>query len=154
MERPVIIGTGIDIVEIDRVRRLGERYGKRFLDRVFTPGERARCTVRRDPWPSLAARLAAKEAGMKCLGLGLDTAGWHDFEVTSRPGERPRLALAGRAAARARELGVGGMWVSLSHSRHYAVAHVVAAGAASHPGQGPERGPGAPGNGSMAEGPS
>ena len=84
---------------------------------------------------------------------GLDTASWHDFEVTSRPGERPRLALAGRAAARAQQLGVGGLWVSLSHSRHYAVAHVVAAAAPSHPGQEP-RGPAAPGNGSTAEGPS
>lgn len=152
MERPVIIGTGIDIVEIDRVRRLGERYGERFLQRVFTPGERDRCTARRDPWPSLAARLAAKEAGMKCLGLGLDTASWHDFEVTSRPGERPRLALAGRAAARAEELGVGGLWVSLSHSRHYAVAHVVAAGAPPCGGERPVSGPGASATEMAAEG--
>jgi len=67
----MIHGIGIDIVEIARMRRLVERYGERFLRRVFTEGERAYAMQRRDPIPSLAARFAAKEAGLKALGAGV-----------------------------------------------------------------------------------
>lgn len=119
----------MDIVEIDRIRRLGERYGERFVRRVFTEGEWRSCQGRRDPWPSLAARWAAKEAGMKSLGLGMEDAGWRDFEVVTPPGQKPRLELSGRAALRAREMGVARLLVSLSHERAFAVAYVLATGA-------------------------
>lgn len=122
----MVLGAGVDIVDIERIRRLGERYGDRFVRRVFTEGEWRSCQGRRDPWPSLAARWAAKEAGMKSLGLGMEDAGWRDFEVVTPPGQKPQLALSGRAAQRARELGVSRLLLSLSHERAFAVAYVLA----------------------------
>lgn len=122
----MIVGTGIDIVEIERVRAAAQRFGERFLKRVFTPGELAHCRSRRDPWPGLSARFAAKEAAMKALGAGMDAVGWRDLEVVSQPGGQPGLRLHGRALALARRRGVDSLWLSMSHSRTLAVAQVVA----------------------------
>lgn len=122
--------TGVDIVELDRIRRAIDRHGERFLVRVYTEAELDRY---RDRLPELAVRLAAKEAVSKALGVGLrhisrHGIGWLDVEVLSDPYGKPVLRLSGRAQALAEELGLGDWAISLSHSREYAVAFVVASG--------------------------
>jgi holo-[acyl-carrier protein] synthase len=115
-----VLETGVDIVEIDRVANLAERYGDRFGRRVFTSDEWR--TFRRQP-SSLAARFAAKEAVIKALGS--PNIALHEIRVVRAPGQRPTVELGGRARARAEALGVRQIALSLSHSRRYAVAFVV-----------------------------
>ena len=124
------LSTGVDIVELDRIRRAIARHGERFLARVYTEAELDRY---RDRLPELAVRLAAKEAVSKALGVGLrhissHGIGWHDVEVLSDPYGKPVLRLSGCAQVLAEELGLCDWAVSLSHSREYAVAFVVASG--------------------------
>lgn len=120
-----VIGVGVDIIEIERVRRAAERGGDRFMRRVFSSKEAVYCRSRRDPARHLAARFAAKESVIKALrvppGLGWL---WRDIEVTGRGGP-PSLSLSGRALERARKLGVSGSHLSLSHSETHAIAMVV-----------------------------
>ncbi len=118
-----MLSTGVDIIEISRVRDVLDRYGQRFLDRVFTPGEIEYCRGRA---PNLAARFAAKEAAMKALGTGFRGVSWRDIEVVRKQSGAPAIQLHGRAEKRARRLGLQEMALSLSHSREYAVASVVA----------------------------
>tara|TARA_B100000315_G_scaffold158985_1_gene147532 strand:- start:710 stop:1084 length:375 start_codon:yes stop_codon:yes gene_type:complete len=117
-----MLATGVDIIEIPRVGQVLERYGQRFLDRVFTPQEIAYCRGRP---PNLAARFAAKEATMKALGTGVRGVGWKDIEVVRHESGAPAVKLHGRAERRAQRLGVQEIALSLSHSREYAVAFVV-----------------------------
>ena len=117
------VAVGVDLIEIDRVAATLERFGSRFLERVYTDGEIAYCRGRA---PQLAARFAAKEAAMKALGTGTRGVGWREVEVTRNRSGEPGIALHGRAVARADALGVDRLAVSLSHSRAYAVASVVA----------------------------
>lgn len=122
----MIVGLGIDVVEIERIRSLRQRRGDRFCERVFTAGEVAACLRREDPAPSLAARFAAKEAGMKALGTGWgEGVGWRDLEVVSVAGKQPRLQLHGRAARRAADLGARCSYLSLTHDGGVAAAVVV-----------------------------
>ncbi len=124
-----IIGTGIDATDLPRVADILERYGDRFLRRVFTDGEIAYCTKRRDPIPHLAGRFAAKEAAMKALGTGQSRGVmWKDIEVV-RGGGPPRLKLHGGAARRAAEMGVQQSLVSITHSESLAFAQVLLLGA-------------------------
>ena len=116
------ITVGVDIVEIDRIASAVERWGERFLNRVYTEGELAYCQGRAE---RLAARFAAKEAVMKALGTGLRGVGWRDVEVVRPRGQAPTIALHGRAVERAQALDFQQLAVSLSHSRAYAVASVV-----------------------------
>jgi holo-[acyl-carrier protein] synthase len=123
-----IIGIGIDATEIDRIRELFERYASRFLQRVFTPGEIEYCLRHRDPAPSLAARFAAKEAGMKALGTGRALGVlWKDVEVTRRTGP-PQLLLHGGAARRMRAMNGRSVLLTLTHARDLAIAHVIVLG--------------------------
>jgi len=117
-----MLATGIDIIEIGRVGRVLERYGQRFLDRVYTPEEIAYCRGRA---PNLAARFAAKEATMKALGTGVRGVSWKDIEVVRHESGAPAIKLHGRAKRRAQRLGLQEIALSLSHSREYAVASVV-----------------------------
>ena len=117
-----MITTGVDIIEIDRVMGVLERYGDRFLGRVFTPGEIDYCRGRA---PNLAARFAAKEATMKALGTGVRGVGWKDIEIVRAASGAPGVVYHGRAESRAKRLGVLETSLSLSHSRDYAVAFVV-----------------------------
>jgi holo-[acyl-carrier protein] synthase len=122
----VIVGLGLDIVDVARLRSARERGGERFLRRVFTEAEIESCLRLANPDPSLAARFAAKEAGMKAIGTGwAEGVGWHDLEVVSRPGSAPRMALRGRAADRAAALGAEVIQLSLSHDAGVAAAVVV-----------------------------
>ncbi len=114
---------GIDIIEIERIRQALERRPG-LAARLFTEGEREYCDRRADPAPHYAARFAAKEATAKALGRWLR---WQEVEVVKEQTGRPRLALYGEAAALARLAEGGGLLVSLSHSRDYAVACVVLA---------------------------
>ena len=118
-----MLSTGVDIIEIPRVRLVFEKYGQRFLDRVFTAGEIAYCRGRTS---NLAARFAAKEAAMKALGTGVRGVAWKDIEVVRQESGAPSIQLHGRAKNRAEHLGVQEMALSLSHSREYAVASVIA----------------------------
>jgi holo-[acyl-carrier protein] synthase len=125
----MVIGIGTDLTEIGRVERSIERYGERFLERVFTAEERAYCLRKKSSAESFAARFAAKEAAAKALGTGISRGvSWQEFEVRREPRERPTLHLAGRAAELARELGVERISLSLTHSRELAMAVVVMEG--------------------------
>jgi holo-[acyl-carrier protein] synthase len=116
----VVLETGVDIVEIDRVADLARRYGDRFARRVFTPEEWRTYHARPS---SLAARFAAKEAVIKALGS--PHMALHEIRVVRHEGERPTIELVGRALERSRALGVRQIALSLSHSQRYAVAFVV-----------------------------
>lgn len=116
------ISVGVDIIEISRVAATVERFGDRFLKRIYTDGEIAYCRGRA---PQLAARFAAKEAVMKALGTGTRGVGWQEVEVTRERTGEPGIQLHGRAAARAEKLGIDRLALSISHSREYAIASVV-----------------------------
>ena len=122
----MIIGSGIDIAEIERIRNSIERYGARFLNRVYTPAEQSYCLRKRNSAESLAARFAAKEAGAKALGTGISQGvNWLEIEVIREPSGRPTLAFHGRAAQRAQHLGARHAALSLTHTRDLAMASVV-----------------------------
>jgi holo-[acyl-carrier protein] synthase len=121
----MLLGTGIDIIEIDRIHASMERFGDRFLARIFTPGEIAYCRRKKNAAESFAARFAAKEAGAKALGTGIQHGvTWQELEVQRRPGGRPTLHLTGRAAEIAQKLGVRHIALSLTHSTTIAMATV------------------------------
>ena len=113
---------GVDIIEIDRVKRVYERYGERFLRRIYTSREVAYCRGRA---PQLASRFAAKEATMKALGTGVRGIRWRDIEVVRGRGQAPRIELHGTAKARAERIGLSQIAISLSHSKDFAVASVI-----------------------------
>ena len=124
------LSAGVDIIELDRIRRVLERHGERFLARIYTPEEIIRYG---DRLPELAARFAAKEAVSKALGVGLNHMsvhgiGWREVEVLPDPLGKPVVHLSGRALQLAEEQGLRDWAISLSHSRDYAVAFVVASG--------------------------
>ena len=122
----MIIGSGIDLVEIVRIKESLERYGERFLDRIYTAAEQAYCMRKRNAAESLAARFAAKEAGAKALGTGISHGiSWREIEVVREPGGRPNLRFHGRAAQIAAHLGVARAALSLTHTAQLAVASVV-----------------------------
>src|SRR5689334_5246738 len=117
-----IIGSGLDATEIHRIAETIERYGERFVRRIFTEGEIAYCRRKRDAASSFAARFAAKEAAMKALGTGHSRGVyWTGIEVV-RHGGPPRLQFHSGAAARAETMGATGSLLTLTHSRELAIA--------------------------------
>jgi holo-[acyl-carrier protein] synthase len=122
----MVIGVGTDVIEIARIAQSIDRFGDRFLDRVFTPREIAYCRRKKNAAESFAARFAAKEAGAKALGTGISQGvSWLELEVNRESGGRPTLQLTGRAAQRAGRLGIAGISLSLTHSKDIALAVVV-----------------------------
>ena len=122
----MIVGTGIDAVEIERIQEAIDRYGARFLDRVFLSAEQAYCLRKRNSAESFAARFAAKEAAAKALGTGMSHGvGWREIEVVREPGGRPALRFHGRAAKIAERLGAVRSSLSLTHTGHLAMASAV-----------------------------
>ena len=120
-----IVGIGIDATEIDRIDESIERWGDRYVSRVFTAGEVAYCRRRRDFASSFAARFAAKEAAMKALGTGHSRGVfWTGIEVVRRHGP-PQLHFHGGAAKRFAEMGATGSLLTITHSRELAIAHVL-----------------------------
>jgi holo-[acyl-carrier protein] synthase len=122
----MIVGSGIDLVEIGRIQQSLERYGQRFLNRVYTSAEQAYCLRKRKAAESLAARFAAKEAGAKALGTGISRGvNWLEIEVTREPGGRPTLRFHGRAAEIAARLGVVHTALSITHTSDLSMANVI-----------------------------
>ena len=119
----MIVGTGVDIAEVGRIRAAMERFGDRFLNRVFTPDEARYCLGKPNAAERLAARFAAKEAGMKAIGTGLRHGiTWRDVEVVRLPGQRPMLKFGGKAAEFAARLGCKRTHLSLTHTADQAIA--------------------------------
>jgi holo-[acyl-carrier protein] synthase len=122
----VIVGTGIDIVEVPRIAAAVERFGERFLNRVFTPGEIRYCCSKQNVMERFAARFAAKEAAFKAIGTGWrHGVTWNDVEVGREPGGRPTICFGGLAAEFAAKLGVRRASLSLSHTPAQAIAQVI-----------------------------
>ena len=122
----MIVGSGIDMVEIPRIQESLDRYGKRFLNRVFTASEQAYCLRKRNAAESLAARFAAKEAGAKALGTGISRGvSWLEIEVVREPGGRPNTRFHGRAAEFASRLGVARAALSITHTSDLSMASVL-----------------------------
>jgi holo-[acyl-carrier protein] synthase len=122
----MIIGSGIDLVEIGRIQQSMDRHGRRFLDRIYTGAEQAYCLRKRNSAESLAARFAAKEAGAKALGTGISYGvSWLEIEVVREPSGRPTLRFHGRAAQIAARLGVARASLSITHTASLAMASVV-----------------------------
>jgi len=136
-----MLRTGVDLVEIARVRAAVERHGMRFLARIYTAAERQSCAGRAE---SLAGRFAAKEAVAKALGNGIWRNGviWTDIEVVRGAAGEPLLRLYGSAAVRAEELALATWSLSLTHDRTHALAFVVAMD--NHPGDAAQNAPGSP----------
>jgi holo-[acyl-carrier protein] synthase len=122
----MIVGTGVDIAEVTRIRQSIERFGERFLHRVFTEGEIQYCQGKANRFESYAARFAAKEAGMKALGTGWNHGvRWRDIEVVRRKGHRPTIQFHGQAAVFAEKLGAKNIALSITHTSAQALAHVI-----------------------------
>jgi holo-[acyl-carrier protein] synthase len=122
----MIVGSGVDLIEIARIEETLARYGDRFCQRIYLPGEIRYCRSKKNEAESFAARFAAKEAAAKALGTGIQHGvAWRDIEVVRTPSGRPTLLFHGCAAAIARKLGVRNAVISLTHSRTLALAQVV-----------------------------
>ena len=121
----MIVGTGVDLAEVDRIRAAIERHGARFIERIYTSAEIAYVERKANRYERYAARFAAKEAGMKALGTGWHGVRWRDFEVANLPSGRPTLRFYGAAARIAEELGVKSVAISLTHTAAQALAYVI-----------------------------
>lgn len=122
----IVRGVGTDIIECDRIRKVFERQGQRFLERVFTEEECAYCLKMKDPIPHLTARFAAKEAVSKCFTTGIGSElGWRSMEVIKGEREEPYIRLHGKAAELLQAVGADDVLVSLSHTSNYGMAVAV-----------------------------
>jgi len=123
----VIVGIGIDIAEVDRIREAIERHGRRFIERIYTPAEIAYVERKANRFERYAARFAAKEAGMKAIGTGWKRGvRWQDFEVTNLPSGRPTLQFHGEAAKIADRMGIRNIALSITHTAAQGMAIVIA----------------------------
>jgi holo-[acyl-carrier protein] synthase len=121
----MILRTGVDLIEIDRIEEVIKRHGKRYLDRIYTPAELEQSGSLTE---SLAGRFAAKEACAKAIGTGIGDVAWKEIEILGDEQNAPTLKLSGNAEQKAKELGLSTWSVSISHSQSHAVAFVVAIG--------------------------
>ncbi len=125
----MILGSGVDLCEVPRIEAAIARYGRRFLERIFTPKEIAYADSKANRSERYAARFAAKEAGMKALGTGWRGGiAWRDFEVANLSSGRPTLQFHGRAAEIAAKLGVHHVALSITHTKEQALAMVILEG--------------------------
>ncbi|PZR76242.1 MAG: holo-[acyl-carrier-protein] synthase [Chthoniobacterales bacterium] len=122
----VTAGIGVDMIEVERIEHSLERFGARFIQRVFTEGEIAYCQSMKYPARHFAARFAAKEAVSKAFGTGIGKRmGWRDIDVQKKESGEPFVVLSGGAESLARERNVRAVWVSLSHTHHHAIAMIA-----------------------------
>jgi holo-[acyl-carrier protein] synthase len=122
----MILGTGVDLAEVHRIRASVERFGERFVRRIYTAAEIAYVERKANRYERYAARFAAKEAGMKAIGTGWKRGvTWQDFEVANLPSGKPTLRLHGVAAQIAGRLGVRNVSLSLTHTSELGMAHVI-----------------------------
>jgi holo-[acyl-carrier protein] synthase len=125
----MILGTGVDLAEVDRIRAAIGRYGRRFIERIYTPAEIAYVERKANRFERYAGRFAAKEAGMKAIGTGCKQGvRWQDFEVANLPSGRPTLKLHGEAERIAGQLGVKLISLSITHTAELGMAHVILEG--------------------------
>jgi holo-[acyl-carrier protein] synthase len=129
----MIIGTGIDLVQISRIQTILTQWGDRFMSRVFTPNEIAYCLNRKKGYLSFAARFAAKEAVLKALGVGLQMGVcWREIETTHDSMGKPIIRLSGKTDEIAQRLLVSHIFVSLTHDGDYAMAMATATATKGH----------------------
>lgn len=122
----MILGTGIDIIEVARIGASFEKFGERFVNRILLPGEIAYCLSHRRPAPFLAARFAAKEAISKAFGTGIGAQlGWQDIEVCRKESGEPFAVLHGKGAELLAARNAKTMHISLSHTENYAAATAI-----------------------------
>ena len=122
----MIVGTGVDLAEVPRIQASIERYGEKFIRRIYTPAEIAYVERKANKFERYAARFAAKEAGMKAIGTGWRRGvRWQDFEVANLPSGKPTLRLHGVAAKFAEKLGVKNISLSITHTKELGMAHVI-----------------------------
>ncbi len=122
----MILGTGIDIIEVNRIQASHERFGERFLQRILHPDEIQYCLSHRVPGPFLAARFAAKEAVSKAFGTGIGAElGWHDIEVRRKETGEPFVVLHGKGADLLKARGGKHVLISLSHTQEHAAAIAI-----------------------------
>lgn len=122
----MVVGVGIDLIEVARIRSVAERFGERFLNRILRPSEIRYCQAFAHPAPHLAARFAAKEAISKAVGTGIGAAlGWQDMEVARHDSGQPYVILHGGGERLLASRGGGTLHLSLSHTENYATAVVV-----------------------------
>jgi len=125
----MVIGIGVDIIEIERVKKLIEKFSGKFIKKVFSAREMDYCRRFSDPGRCFAARFAAKEAVLKALGTGLaQGVRWREVEIVNLPGGAPEVVLTGKAAALANTKGVQKVLVSLAHGKNEAIAFVLLEG--------------------------
>ena len=125
----MILGTGVDLAEVARIRDAVERYGRRFIERIYTPAEIAYVERKANRFERYAGRFAAKEAGMKAIGTGWKHGvRWVDFEVSNLPSGRPTLRLHGEAARVAEQMGVKSILLSITHTAEMGMAQVILEG--------------------------
>lgn len=123
-----IIGIGIDAVDVERIRALLERYGNRFINKVFQPEEATYCMSQHDPAQHFAARYAAREAVAKALGTGFSGISWREIAVVRDADGAPKVSLCGAAERKASSMGVKRIWLSLTHTNTLAIAVAVLEG--------------------------
>ena len=122
----MIVGTGVDLAEVPRIKASIERFGDKFIQRIYTPGEIAYVERKANKFERYAARFAAKEAGMKAIGTGWKRGvTWKDFEVSNLPSGKPTLKFHGVAAQIAERLNVRNVALSLTHTAELGMAHVI-----------------------------
>ena len=122
----MILGLGIDLIEVARIEASHEKFGGRFLSRILLPGEISYCLSHKKPGPFLAARFAAKEAISKAFGTGIGAAlGWQDMEVARKESGEPYVILHGKGRQLFQERGANNLLISLSHTEHYATAVAI-----------------------------
>src|SRR5689334_8382941 len=125
----MIVGTGVDLAEVARIRAAIGRHGQRFIERIYTSAEIAYVERKANKFERYAGRFAAKEAGMKAIGTGWRRGvRWQDFEVTNLPSGRPVLRFHGEAAKIAAGLGVKSVQLSITHTSELGMAHVILEG--------------------------
>jgi len=125
----MIIGTGIDLIKIERMGRMLARWGETFKQRIFTPGEVSYCDKKNNHAQHYAARFAVKEAVLKALGSGLVARmKWSDVEVSNEQSGKPNVILNGEVKRIAEARNISNIFVSIAHDHEYAVAHVIAEG--------------------------
>jgi holo-[acyl-carrier protein] synthase len=125
----MILGTGVDLAEVRRIREAIERYGERFMRRIYTEAEIAYVERKANRFERYAGRFAAKEAGMKAIGTGWKRGvRWQDFEVSNLPSGRPTLRLHGEAARIAEKMGVKTISLSITHTVELGMAQVILEG--------------------------
>jgi holo-[acyl-carrier protein] synthase len=125
----MILGTGVDLAEVGRIRKAIEQYGDRFIRRIYTDAEIAYVERKANRFERYAGRFAAKEAGMKAIGTGWKHGvRWVDFEVSNLPSGRPTLRLHGEAARVAEQMGVKSILLSITHTAEMGMAQVILEG--------------------------